>query len=733
MESTAQQETMEIIFITDEKFLLPTCVAIQSLYTNRNRNRSYCIHVVCNQVAEEESARLLSMEGENFHIDLRHVTATALHEKFVKEGFPVSISATFKFSLADMFPELNKALYIDGDVIIQSSLEEFYRADVNDVYAGVIPDYHALTFKGDVWERLGIRLDAYFNSGVMLLNLEQMRRDGITEKLIDYRLHGINYYMDQDTLNVVFGDKVRYLSFRYNMTLTNWRNKTVEELSAYYGLPQVEDKYDYLREADIVHFASSDKPWQYYDTHYADVWYSYFLLSPYRTTALERTSLHTIIRSKKIEDIRIQKADTALINLRKNKYPGGEAPLVSVVIPVYNAEAYIGDTLASVFAQSLARFEVICVDDGSTDQSGEILSQLSKKDPRLRVFQQENRFAGAARNRAIAVARGAYIAFLDADDILAEDALETYYSTAVRTDADVVVAKAAVFSGNPQGAGVANNWLNEEYIPTTDVFSAKEIYPFVFNFTTGGPGAKCFKRSFIMENDLRFLEIRKSEDFYFIHLGIAKADRIAVIRRPLYFIRDVQTSVEHQKDKMPLVFWDAVELLKGRLEEEGLFELVKQSFVNEGVNRFAYNLRSMKTEEGFEAVLEKLRQVGQEELGLGLYPTRYYYRQDNYSYLYRQLGLTAAPAALPGKKSKQEKKAAAQPVEQKVTQQTMIRHLNVDEAALIRASWSYRIGRFITFIPRKLRGGIRCYREHGWSYTWERVLVHLRVKEDPYR
>ena len=55
------------------------------------------------------------------------------------------------------------------------------------------------------------------------------------------------------------------------------------------------------------------------------------------------------------------------------------------------------------------------------------------------------------------------------------------------------------------------------------------------------------------------------------------------------------------------------------------------------------------------------------------------------------------------------------------------------EAALIRASWSYRIGRFITFIPRKLRGAIRCYQEHGRGYTWQRVLVHLGLKEDPFR
>ncbi|WP_444301548.1 hypothetical protein, partial [Intestinimonas butyriciproducens] len=57
----------------------------------------------------------------------------------------------------------------------------------------------------------------------------------------------------------------------------------------------------------------------------------------------------------------------------------------------------------------------------------------------------------------------------------------------------------------------------------------------------------------------------------------------------------------------------------------------------------------------------------------------------------------------------------------------------LDEAALIRASWTYRIGRFITFIPRKVRGGVRCFSEHGWRYTWWRVLVHLGLKEDPYK
>ena len=317
-------------------------------------------------------------------------------------------------------------------------------------------------------------------------------------------------------------------------------------------------------------------------------------------------------------------------------------PKVSVIIPVYNAEPYLRQCLDSVVNQTLKDIEIICVDDGSTDGSAELLRRLGESEPRLRLLQQENQGAGVARNRALAAARGEYIAFLDADDMLTPDALEAYYSTGIRTGADVLVAKGAVFSDDPRNAKERDFFLREEFIPLADTFSAKDCYPFVFSFTFGGQGGKCFRRSFIEENDLRFLTLPKSEDFYFIHRGIAKASCIAPIRRTLYLNRSVVTSLENQKDKMPLVFWEAVEMLEEKLKEDGLLEAVRQSFVNENVNRFAYNLRTMKTAEGFAAVLEKLRQVGETELGLASNPPKYYYLPNNYRYLRQLLGLDPA-------------------------------------------------------------------------------------------
>ena len=92
------------------------------------------------------------------------------------------------------------------------------------------------------------------------------------------------------------------------------------------------------------------------------------------------------------------------------------APQMSVIIPVYNAEEYVEDCIRSVFNQGVENVEIICVDDGSSDNSVAMIQQLAEQDHRIRVVRQENRSAGAARNHGMKYARGTYVHFLDADD-----------------------------------------------------------------------------------------------------------------------------------------------------------------------------------------------------------------------------------------------------------------------------------------------------------------------------
>src|SRR5439155_5070555 len=96
--------------------------------------------------------------------------------------------------------------------------------------------------------------------------------------------------------------------------------------------------------------------------------------------------------------------------------------LVSILIAAYNAERYVEETMQSVIAQSWPRIETIVVDDGSTDRTPTILSQYEKF-PHVKLFRQENRGQCAARNRAVAHAHGNFVKFLDADDLLAPDAV----------------------------------------------------------------------------------------------------------------------------------------------------------------------------------------------------------------------------------------------------------------------------------------------------------------------
>ena len=115
---------------------------------------------------------------------------------------------------------------------------------------------------------------------------------------------------------------------------------------------------------------------------------------------------------------------------------------VSVIIPVYNVRPYLEQCMDSVLQQTLDDIEVICIDDGSTDGSGEILDKYVQKDSRVKAVHQDNAGAAQARNTGLEKASGDYILFVDGDDYLTENALETLYLRALEENADVCVCDA---------------------------------------------------------------------------------------------------------------------------------------------------------------------------------------------------------------------------------------------------------------------------------------------------
>lgn len=136
-------------------------------------------------------------------------------------------------------------------------------------------------------------------------------------------------------------------------------------------------------------------------------------------------------------------------------------PLVSVLIPVYNVEDYLGKCLDSVIAQTLNNIEIICVNDGSTDGSAEILQEYKKKDSRITIITKENGGLPSARNAGLEVAKGKYIGFVDSDDYIDHTMYETMVNSAMIHDSDVVICGANIFPESPR----ADQWLYDTLSP----------------------------------------------------------------------------------------------------------------------------------------------------------------------------------------------------------------------------------------------------------------------------
>jgi glycosyltransferase involved in cell wall biosynthesis len=213
-----------------------------------------------------------------------------------------------------------------------------------------------------------------------------------------------------------------------------------------------------------------------------------------------------------------------------------EKPLLTYIVPVYNAADYLAVCIDSLRRQTLRDIEIICIDDGSIDRSGEILDEIAKVDLRIRVIHQENAGVGAARNRGIQEAKGKYIAFVDADDYLdlqaAEDSValcEKYRLDACRFDFIVFDTK------NRQNL---DHWYllsHHPDIPWNRVFSPRELQKYEFN---AGMWTGIFNRDFFRINNIEFpTSLKIGEDGVVLYRFLSLANRIFVKPKAYYHYR----------------------------------------------------------------------------------------------------------------------------------------------------------------------------------------------------
>lgn len=211
---------------------------------------------------------------------------------------------------------------------------------------------------------------------------------------------------------------------------------------------------------------------------------------------------------------------------RKPEAENLNAPEVTVVIPMYNCEDFAQDVLNMFAAQSFSEYEVICVIDGATDNTEQIVKDFCDKDPRFRYTARENGGAGAARNTGLDMAKGRYITWADADDEYSPDFLKKLYETAVRFDAQIVVCRFEKI--NKKTHEIVIHGFNPKEYHEGIVYSHCGIDD-IFISITARVTNKLFNTEFVRKNGLRFSETRISNDTFFCCAGLSVADRILVI------------------------------------------------------------------------------------------------------------------------------------------------------------------------------------------------------------
>lgn len=210
-------------------------------------------------------------------------------------------------------------------------------------------------------------------------------------------------------------------------------------------------------------------------------------------------------------------------------------PIVSVIIPSYNAMNYIAETLESVLAQTLADIEVIVVDDGSTDSTRDIVKEYARKDSRLMLVEQTNQFAGVARNNGMARATGSYLYFLDADDYIEKKALETLVSALERSGAEIAIAKSRGFDNVTDDTWTIDNALNG--MDFNRPILHEDYCDRLFQSFIGWPWDKLFRKDFIEKTGLAFQPLRTTNDALFVFCALALADTIVCLDSVLFHHR----------------------------------------------------------------------------------------------------------------------------------------------------------------------------------------------------
>ena len=262
-----KNKTISIFFACDENFVKFTAVTITSLIANASKKFSYDIHILCTKISEDKKQKVIKLANENFKIYFDDVTN---YLKSISYRLPIrdyySKTTYYRLFISEMFPELDKALYLDSDMIVLGDISELYNHDIGENYVGACNEQAMVqtdVYGTYVEQCIGLDRNKYFNAGMLLINCAQFRKQKILDQFIRL-LHEYSFVVtqDEDYLNFICKDKVFWIE-------NSWNVETYGKI-----------KYSETT-AKTIHYLMVGKPWHFKDVPFAEIFWNYAKQTPF--------------------------------------------------------------------------------------------------------------------------------------------------------------------------------------------------------------------------------------------------------------------------------------------------------------------------------------------------------------------------------------------------------------------------------------------------------------------
>ena len=569
-------DTVHVFFSTNRKYL-PFCgIAIYSMLSNASAAYKYDIRILHSGLKETEFLNITGLASSNTKITPVDVTEYAKGQGYyngVTEYTSHITEETFyRLLIPELFSELERVVYLDCDLIVLSNIAELYQVDLQGKTIGAVYSVEQWC-EGNTGRLPNNDPHEWFNAGVMVFDIQRYKQKGYVQKARELLAENVFDVGDQELLRLVCYQDVTYLPFAWNVMWHHLNN----------GGGGIRDYNrqiytDIVSNPKIIHYSGSIKPWNRPKAVLAEHFWHYAKEAGYYDMLTSRIE-------------------------------------VSVVIPMYNAHERINVCMESLWKQTFPFFEILCIDDGSDDDTVELVKKWQERDSRIQCVQQIHQGAGAARNRGLKAAKGKYVYFMDADDFLSLDAIEGMYRKAEEKSTDVLFFNAFQFDAN--GREKELGVTKEEFLPAAQVFSGRDVKEHVFALSYGYVWTKLYRREYLQKQKLLFQEIFIAEALSFVYLSMMLADRIGYWdARPIHYYMDNPAGQSMHSNTYPLSVCMAWLDLKHQMESRHIYKDFEHAFINKAAEHCMDRFNVLSEMDAVEELFDALKMTYFDKLGI---------------------------------------------------------------------------------------------------------------------